>query len=203
MTKRPNRIEAHKGPAHPGPDALLDAVLHYTTTIGVLQSERDGFRQRCDTLQTALDHSTAELAATKDELARLEHVIRQLKRARFGSSSERVDPEQLQLALEGCEQDIAAATAAVTEAAAKIEAATTGAKPKRPPARNRGHLPSHLEEVEREIDVEDKACPCCGGEMHKVREDVAKQLDIVPRRLRILVTRRPIYGCRSCAEAMV
>ena len=67
----------------------------------------------------------------------------------------------------------------------------------------RGHLRSHLEEVEREIDVEDKACPCCGGEMHKVREDVAKQLDIVPRRLRILVTRRPVYGCRSCAEAMV
>ncbi len=203
MTQRSNSIEVHEGPAQPGPDALLDAALPYAATIGVLQTERDGFRQRCDTLQAALDHSTAELAATKDELARLEHVIRQLKRARFGSSSERVDPEQLQLALEGCEQDIAAATAAVTEAVAEIEAATTGTKPKRPPARNRGHLPSHLEEVEREIDVEDKACPCCGGEMHKVREDVAKQLDIVPRRLRLLVTRRPVYGCRSCAEAMV
>ena len=78
MTKRPNSIEGHNDTDHRGSGALLDVALHYTATIGVLQSERDGFRQRCDTLQTALDHSTAELAATKDEVARLEHVIRQL-----------------------------------------------------------------------------------------------------------------------------
>ena len=210
MTKRTDSTGGNQGPAFPGPEALLDAALHYTAAIGALQTERDGFRLRCESLQAALDQSNADLAATKDELARLEHIIHQLKRARFGSSSERVDPEQLQLALEGCAQDIAAATAAVTEAEARIEAAKAGAadpaeaaKPKRPPARNRGHLPSHLERVERELDVEDKACPCCGGGMHRVRDEVSEQLDIVPRRLRVLVTRRPIYGCRSCAEAMV
>ena len=36
-----------------------------------------------------------------------------------------------------------------------------------------------------------------------IDEDVAEQLDVIPLRLRVRVTRRPRYGCRACAEAVV
>src|SRR5919112_894783 len=47
----------------------------------------------------------------KAELEKLQLAIKQLIRARYGRKSERVDPEQLQLALEGLEQDVGAVTA--------------------------------------------------------------------------------------------
>ena len=53
------------------------------------------------------------------------------------------------------------------------------------------------------IDVEDKACPCCGGTLHVIGEDRAEMLDYVPAQLRVRVIRRPRYGCRACEEAVV
>lgn len=52
-------------------------------------------------------------------------------------------------------------------------------------------------------DVEDQACPCCGGALHQTGEDVAERLAVVPTTFRVLVTRRPRYGCRSCEGAVV
>lgn len=186
-------------------DEALAVIFQQQLVVGALKTERDTLKGERNTLKverddlkTSLDHATAELT-------RLEQLIKKLLRHRFGSRSERVDPAQLELALEGCEQEIAAAAAAVADAEAKsTAAASAGTKPKPAPARrNRGHLPAHLERVERLIDIEDKTCPCCRGELHKIRDELHEQLDIVPMRLRVLVTRRPVYGCRSCAEAVV
>ena len=53
------------------------------------------------------------------------------------------------------------------------------------------------------IEPEDRNCPCCGGVLHQIGVEETERLDAVPLRLRVRVTRRPIYGCRSCAEAVV
>ena len=81
----------------------------------------------------------------------------------------------------------------------------TGDKPTAPRARdgNRGRLPAHLERVEQVVDVESKARACCGGTLHVIGEDVAQRLDVVPTTFRVLVTRRPRYGCRTCEAAPV
>ncbi len=47
------------------------------------------------------------------EIERLKAIIKQLQRAQFGRRSERLDPEQLALALEDVEADLAAAEACV------------------------------------------------------------------------------------------
>jgi transposase len=133
----------------------------------------------------------------KAELEKLQLAIRRLIRAQYGRRSERMDPEQFQLALEGLEQEVGAVTAR-EEAEAPAD---PRARTRRPPERN--HLPAHLERYEVVIDVADKTCPCCGGALHVIDEDVAEQLDVIPLRLRVRVTRRPRYGCRSCAEAVV
>src|SRR3954471_18152521 len=72
-----------------------------------------------ETLKTSYEQLSAQHAALlnerdtlKAELEKLQLAIKQLIRARYGRKSERLDPEQLQLALEGLEQDAGPAAAA-------------------------------------------------------------------------------------------
>src|SRR3954469_14859882 len=130
-------------------------------------------------------------------MPRLELVIRQLVRAQFGRKSERLDPEQFQLILENLDQEIAATKAP------RQEAEDSDANRRAPARRHLGHLPAHLERYEVVIEPEDRNCPCCGGAMHQIDVEETERLDAVPLRLRVRVTRRPIYGCRGCAEAVV
>ncbi len=130
------------------------------------------------------------------EIERLTAIIAAFQRHRFGARSEQLDPDQLALALEELD-------AAVSRVGAGLDA--SGNKPRAPRARdaNRGRLPAHLERVEQVVDVESKACACCGGALHVIGEDVAERLDVVPTTFRVLVTRRPRYGCRACEAAPV
>jgi transposase len=137
------------------------------------------------------------LIAERDELLRrverMHHIIRQFQRAQYGRHSERLDKDQLQLVLE--EQEIAAATAASVEAR----------KTRRPRAEpgERKSLPAHLPRVEVVIEPQTTSCPCCGNGMHVIGEEKSERLDVIPAQHRVLVTRRPKYGCRVCASAVV
>ena len=53
------------------------------------------------------------------------------------------------------------------------------------------------------IDVGDRSCPCCAGELHRIGEDVAERLDVIPLQFRVLVIRRPKYACRTCSGTVV
>ena len=50
------------------------------------------------------------------------------------------------------------------------------------------------------IEPESKVCPCCGGDLHVIGEDRSERLDKVPTRLKVIVTRRPKYACRTCEK---
>ena len=39
--------------------------------------------------------------------------------------------------------------------------------------------------------------------MHPLGEDVAERLDVIPAQFKVIVTRRPKYGCRACESAVV
>jgi transposase len=140
----------------------------------------------------------AMLIAERIRSGRLAQIIKDMQRHRFGRRAETLPADQLLLALEDAEQSEA-------EAAAEAEA-------KSPPLRaegarkrriNRGALPSHLPEIETAIDIENKACPCCGGELHRIGEEVSKKLDVIPVQFRVLVVRRPKYACRACEDVVV
>src|SRR4051812_23922939 len=66
------------------------------------------------------------------------------------------------------------------------------------PNRNHGALPAHLPRDEGVIDIEHRDGPCCGGSLQAIGELRTEQLDIAPAQLRVRVTRRPRYVCRSC-----
>ena len=149
-----------------------------------------------DALHALVLEQARKLNDADTEVARLRAIIEALQRHRFGRRSEQLDPDQLQLGLE----DIETALAGV-EAAGEAKAGRS--REGRARKTNRGALPTHLERVEKVVDVEEKVCSCCGGALHKIGEDVSERLDVVPATFRVLVTRRPRYGCRSCESKPV
>jgi transposase len=137
----------------------------------------------------AAAHQRGALQAENLTLRRL---IQRLLRQQFGRRSEQLSPDQLQLGLEDLEQSIAENQAG--QAAAEAQQGR-----RRPaPRRNHGALPEHLPRYEVLIDVARRDCPCCGGALHAIGELRTEQLDIVPAQLRVRVTRRPRYACRTC-----
>jgi transposase len=148
-----------------------------------------------DVLRRMLREVVPELQAENEKLWLL---IRRLLRHRYGPRSERLDLDQLQLGLEEAEQG-----AAESEAARDAAEASEGRRRTRPAHRNRGALPAHLPRYDVVVDIERKDCPCCGGTLHRIGEDRAEQLDLVPAQLRVKVVCRPRYACRACAGAVV
>jgi hypothetical protein len=129
-------------------------------------------------LAEVLERQDAELTATKARLAerdaeleKLQLFLTALKRLKFGRSSEKQHPDQLTLALEAIEEQIAAL-------AAKSEPAAPAAAPEKKPSRR--PLPGHLPREERRHEPAVCACPACGGKLHVIGEDVSEALDYVP-----------------------
>jgi transposase len=137
------------------------------------------------------------LLAERAERERLRQIIKALQRHRFGRRAETLPEDQLLLALEEVEQGAAADEAQREKCAPD--------KPMAPAKRrvNRGSLPAHLPRFETVVDVEPAVCPCCAGPLHRIGEDVAERLDLVPAQFRVLVVRRPKYACRACEEVVV
>lgn len=150
-----------------------------------------------DSLPDDLGMLKAMLLAERVRAERLEQIIKELQRHRFGRRAETLPEDQLLLGLEEVEQEAASGEA-------ETDAANAAERPSRTAKRrtNRGLLPAHLPRIEMVVDIGDHACPCCRNVLHRIGEDVSKRLDIVPAQFRVLVVRRPKYACRTC-ETMV
>jgi transposase len=131
-------------------------------------------------------------------IEQLKFTIAKLRHERFGQSAERgVVLEQLELRLADLEEDCAQAQAAAQLAAAaaarqKIEVVRFE---RRMPARR--PLPEHLVR-ERVVYPAPTACPCCGGMLRKIGEDVTETLEVVPRSWKVIQHVREKFSCRAC-----
>jgi transposase len=151
------------------------------------------------TLQALLLAERATAARLAGHNEHLRAIVKELQRALFGRRSEKTsDPDQLQLALEDLEQAIAEGEVAAQKSDGRRKTSRT-----RQRRGNRGALPKHLPREEIVIEPDDQSCPGCGAEMHRIGEDVAERLDVIPAQFRVIVTRRPRYGCRACESAVV
>jgi transposase len=172
--------------------AMILAARVETAALRVDNARLDAERRR-------LDHEHSILASEVDRLTaqatRLDHIVSVLRRAQFGRRSERISDEQIELALEDTETTFGSEDAAAEQGEAIVKREGTKAR-----RANRGHLPKHLPREEIVIEPETKDCPCCGGDLHVIGEDVSERLDKVPAKLRVIVPRRPKYACRACEK---
>jgi transposase len=141
----------------------------------------------------------AHRVALRDQALNIEHLkqtIAKLRHDRFGPSSERrALLGQLELSLFELEEDQA-------EAEVRHEISTPrGIKvqpfERRKPARRA--LPDHLPR-ERIVYPGPQACPCCGGALHKLGEDVTETLELVPRQWKVIQHVREKHSCRACEK---
>jgi transposase len=126
----------------------------------------------------------------EDHAARLEALVAAFRQAMFGRKSEKIDADQLAFALEDIETQ-----SAVVEAEGQSTLPST--RPAKPRKANLGSLPKHLPRVEEVIQPDSLVC-ACGSDRHIIGEDVSERLDAIPATFRVIRTRRPRYGCRSC-----
>jgi transposase len=129
----------------------------------------------------------AEARATGAEamVAHLKLVIAKLRRERFGPSAERGSQllDQLELQLEELEASATEDELAATGQDRTIVPGFTRKKPVRAP------LPAHLPR-ERVVIPAPTACPCCGGKLAKLGEDITETLEVVPRQWKVVQTVR-------------
>ena len=136
-----------------------------------------------------------ENAFLKEAKTRLEHLVHELRRARFGPRSEKLDPDQQQLAFEDIEITIAELQESVGRPPEASDETSDETNVKPPQRRSRA-LPKELPRIEQVIEPASIACPCgCGSSMVKIGEDRSERLDVTPAQLRVIVTIRPRYAC--------
>jgi transposase len=86
-------------------DKLPTDIDALQALVAAARAERDAAIVKCDTAIAERDHALSQMD-------RLRHLLRQLQRAQFGRRSEKLDPEQLLLAIEDIEQALASDEAA-------------------------------------------------------------------------------------------
>jgi len=120
-----------------------------------------------DALPDDLQTLKAMLLAERCESERLRQIIKELQRHRFGRRAETLPEEQMLLGLEEVEQ----VDASGDETAPDGRAARSGKR-----RGNRGALPAHLPRIEVVVDIDDKTCGCCKGQLHRIGEDKSERL---------------------------
>ena len=147
--------------------------------------------------RAARQEAEARASGAEAMVAHLKLLIAKMKRQRFGQSAERGRKllDQLELQLEELETSAAEDEAAASPAAPE-PTAVRGVNRRRP---GRRPLPAHLPR-ERVVVPAPPCCPCCGGRLVKLGEDITETLEVVPRQWKVIQTVREKFTCRSCEK---
>jgi transposase len=131
--------------------------------------------------------------------------ISQLTQRVYGRSSEKVDPNQLRLALEELRaQEFAQQDEDKPEVEPDEPIEPDKPKPKRrtKPHPGRNPLPAALPREERRhtIPKSERTCTCCKKQKVKIREEVCERLDYRPASLVVIKDINEVWGC-NCLES--
>jgi transposase len=180
------------------PRRRCDSIRGVTPTPDNLPDGIDALRAALAAERLARREAEVRAAGAEAMVAHLKLLIAKLKRDKFGASSERGRKLIDQLELE-----LGELVAAASEDAAKAEnAASKNGRGRRPDGLPRGQpvrapLPAHLPR-ERVVIPGPSACPCCGGKLSKLGEDITETLEVEPIKWKVIQTVRERFSCRAC-----
>jgi transposase len=177
---------------------VVAPVIGHSTNSDVSVPDEAPLPDDIETLKALLlaerEKHRAEQRAQELRIEQLRQTIARLRQQRFGQSSERrALLDQLELQLFELEEDHAQADAQADLIAP--DSVTVQSFARRKPARR--PLPEHLPR-ERLVYPVASACPCCGGALSKLGEDVTEMLELVPRQWKVVQHVREKYACRIC-----
>jgi transposase len=135
-------------------------------------------------------------SSTDALIAHLKLEIEKLRRALYGSHSERKARllDQMELQLEDLEASATEDELAAEKAAQRTQTVQSFQR-KRP---SRKPFPDYLPR-ERVVIAAPDSCPCCGsGKLSKLGEDITETLEVIPRQWKVIQTVREKFSCREC-----
>ena len=144
---------------------------------------------------------TAQLDAEQARRIKVEHLLREMLRARSGRKSEQLSQEQLtlfaaELKAEGV--DIEALLDAGTDEPGGGGPASPGDAPKGKPHGRRA-LPAHLkrERIEHDLEEAEKYCASCAQDLRLIGEESSERYEYVPAQMMVIEDVCKKYAC-SC-----
>jgi transposase len=141
-----------------------------------------------------------QVRALQRENAALRQQLDVLCQRLFGKKSERVDPRQLQLALE----QLANEPGLVTEPIEMDSGETPVRAHTRQRPTGRRPLPAHLPRRRVEVDVAEAQKQCaCGHLKTRIGESLSEKLEYQPASFVVIETVRAKYACPHCHEGVV
>src|SRR5690606_32679290 len=146
--------------------------------------------------QAVVAEKDAFIIELKALIERLEGQVQDYRHTKFGPKSEKLDPAQLELALEDQETAIAETQAQIAALEERIAASEPDPEKRKPRAPRKARaLPESLPRVERVVEPDSIVCPCGCGDMVRIGEDRSERLDYIPARYQVIVTVRTRYAC--------
>lgn len=152
-----------------------------------------------------LEKQNAELEAKlkkqeelEAELHRLKEQLRLQQLKRFGISSEKLNPDQLELTLfNEVEKE---ANPQLPEPT--LEIITYRRKKQRGQRKIMlENLP--VETIEYRLSEEEQVCSCCSGNLHEMSTEVRQELKYIPAEVKVVKHVRYVYSCRHCEQEAI
>jgi transposase len=154
---------------------------------------------RADTL-TQLEELQQQNAQKEQQIAELsaklkwyEEQFRLAQHKRFGASSEKIHPNQLELNLFN-EVEMCATPQGQEPPMEKVMYERRKSSGKREDDLSK--LP--IETVLYTLDESEQACGCCGGVLHEMTTETRSEIAIVPPQVKVMQHVRQVYACRHC-----
>jgi transposase len=139
-----------------------------------------------------------EKYASEAEINRLKEQLRLYQSKRFGVSSEKMIPGQLELTLfNEVEKE---ANLELPEPT--VETITYRRRKKRGQRQLMlENLP--VETIEYRLSEEEQVCSCCSGKLHEMSTEIRQELKYIPAEVKVVKHVRHVYSCRTCEQEAI
>ncbi len=148
--------------------------------------------------QARAEKAEAQVANLMHEMEYLKSQMRLLSAKRYGASSENNKQNSNQLSLFDSAFNEAEAS---TEAFAPEPELVTVPAHKRKKSQGKKTqifegLPENI--IEYHLSEDEMACSCCGNQRHVIRQEITRELAVVPPQFSVNVHIQDVCGCRHC-----
>lgn len=164
----------------------LDLSKSYPMKTNVESMTLEEFQQQ----NAKLEQQNEELSA---KLKWYEEQFRLAQHKRFGASSEKTNPDQLELNLFN-EAEVLATPKGQKPEMEKVTYERRKSVGKR--EADLSDLP--VETVTYELAEDEQVCTCCGGALHEMTTETRSEIAVVPPQVKVVRHVRQVYACRHC-----
>lgn len=160
-------------------------------TINFFAMDLKSAQEEISNLKKALEESELQRKSSEQQVKDLQEIIQRFNRKIYGSSSEKIPSDQINMFDE-------AEFESLNEDSDDVEDTITVPEHERKKRGKREKIPDSLPREIVVIDLEDKTCPNDNAEFVCIGEDVSERLEIIPSKLKVIRTIIKKYACKTC-----